>query len=370
MVIAECGNDVTANAVVVGVDKIEVQEGSAWVDRTGQTIYVDVGTTVSFRAQPIPSGASWPAEKPVWSGSSGASGTSETKTVTFNTTSTTATDYKTVIAECGNEVTVNVITLKVGLNVTETTLTLMTTNTLTAVVTPSNGVTVSQCTFEIKREGGSTWYQLYQGSNLSFDAVARVAGKFDLRVSATIAGVTCVSQGKDFVAQFPSDSDILAGQGVQARMEQAWADTKNATTPILRREEGYYITLDTSSGAYGITAHTTGTPVANDQGASWDTATYPRPPDSIVNPTPLDLPVYTIGWFHTHTPTTYRSVGRGVGASGADYGWSANANINIPGYAYDYTESPASSGSIPAGHPINSSAQVYTITPPGRRSTP
>ncbi len=85
MVIAECGNDVTANAVVVGVDKIEVQEGSAWVDRTGQTIYVDVGTTVSFRAQPIPSGASWPADCPVWSGD--ASGTTGTQvTLIFNTT--------------------------------------------------------------------------------------------------------------------------------------------------------------------------------------------------------------------------------------------------------------------------------------------
>ena len=220
-----------------------------------------------------------------------------------------------------------VTVIKVELDVEKTTLTLMETNRLTAVVTPSNGVTVSQYTFEIKRDGGSTWDQLHQGPQLSFDAVARVAGNFDLRVSATVAGVQCVSQEKDVEAQFPSDSGILSGQGVQSCMDQAWTDTKNATTPTSRREEGYYITLDTSSGAYGITAHTIGTPVATNQGASWDTATYPRPPDSIANPTPLDQPTYTIGWFHTHTPTTYRSVGRGVGPSGADSGWSANANI-------------------------------------------
>lgn len=182
--------------------------------------------------------------------------------------------------------------------------------------------------------------------------------------------MTCVSQEKDVEAQFPSASDIMAGQSVQSSMDQVWTDTKDATTPIARREEGYYITLDTSSGAFGIAAHTIGTPVANNQGASWDTATYPRPPDGIANPTPLDQPTYTIGWFHTHTPTTYRSVGRGVGPSGADYGWSANGSVNIPGYAYDYTESPSGSGSIPAAHPINSAAQIYPITPPTRRPTP
>ena len=269
--------------------------------------------------------------------------------------------------------------LSVDLDLEKTTLTLMETNKLTAVVTPSNGVTVSQYTFEIKRDGSSTWYQLYQGSQPSFDAIAGVAGKFDSRVSATVGGVTCVSQEKDVEAQFPSASDILAGQGVQSRMDQAWTDTKNATTPTSRREEGYYITLDTSSGAYGITAHTIGTAVSNDQGAVWDTATYPRPPDGITNPTPLDQPTYTIGWFHTHTPTTYRSyIGlRPVGPSGSpgppptdDYSWGAHPNINVPGFVYDYTEDSLGSGGIPAGHPLNSSAQIYSITPPTRRPTP
>jgi hypothetical protein len=178
-------------------------------------------------------------------------------------------------------------------------------------------------------------------------------------------------------AQFPSAARILTGTGVQARMDQAWTDTKNATTATTRREEGYYITLNTDTGNYGITAHTIGTPVANNQGAAWDTATFPRPPDSIANPSPLDKPTYTVAWFHTHTPTVNRTAAdmppngtRGVGPSGADHAWSVNAGINIPGYAYDYTESPAGSGTIPAGHPINSAAQVYPITPPIRRPTP
>ena len=278
-------------------------------------------------------------------------------------------------SDCVDVIQISVI--KVELDVENTLLTLMETNTLTAVVTPSNGISVSEYTFEIKRDGSPTWYQLYQGPQPSFEAVAKVAGQFDLRVSASIAGVTCVSQEKDVEAQFPSDSDILAGQGVHSRMDQAWTDTKNATTPTSRREEGYYITLDTSSGSYGITAHTVGAFVSNDVGAVWDTATNPRPLDSIADPTPLDQPTYTVGWFHTHTPTTYRSLGRPAGPSGGpgppptfDYSWSARPDICIPGYAYDYTESPAGSGSIPAAHPINSAAQIYTITPPVRRPTP
>ena len=262
--------------------------------------------------------------------------------------------------------------LKVELDVSSTLLTLMETNTLTAVVTPSNGISVSEYTFEIKRDGSSSWYQLYQGPQPSFEAIAKVAGYFDLRVTATVAGTTRISQEQDVEIQFPAASDIIAKQGVQARMDQAWVDTKNATTPLLHREEGYYITLNTITGGYGIAAHSIGTPVDYDHDPKWDTATYPRPSDNITYPAPLDQPTYTIGWFHTHTPMTYATVGtrRGVGPSGGDYGWSANVLIDLPGYVYDYTESPTGYGSIPAGHPIDSPAQIFMIAPPYRRSTP
>lgn len=63
----------------------------------------------AFKAIKDPAGASWPSGKPVWGGSSGASGTGETKNVGFTTLSTSKTDYKTVTAECGNTVTVNVV---------------------------------------------------------------------------------------------------------------------------------------------------------------------------------------------------------------------------------------------------------------------
>ena len=94
---------------VVAVDKIQYNDpDSGYVDAPG-TLYVMKGTTVTFKAIPDPAGAAWPDEKPAWGGSSGASGTGATKAVTFDTTSSTKTDYRTVTAECGNTVTVNVV---------------------------------------------------------------------------------------------------------------------------------------------------------------------------------------------------------------------------------------------------------------------
>jgi len=235
--------------------------------------------------------------------------------------------------------------------------------------TPTTGITVDEYRIDIKRTNSATWYVLSTNKTMT-PWHANAAGGFHLRGMAKIGGTECYSTNVVVEVRFPSAAEIQGGAGVQVRMDQAWSDTRTATTTNSRREEGYYITLDTSSNAYGIVGHTIGTPVANDVGASWDTATFPRPADSIVNPSPLDTVTYTVGWFHTHTPTTYRSVGRGVGPSVADGGWSSDPGINIPGYAYDYVESPAGSGSIPAGHPIDSPAQIYTITPPVRRPTP
>ncbi len=112
----------------------------------------------------------------------------------------------------------------------------------------------------------------------------------------------------------------------------------------------------------------------NTQVGGWDTATNPRPADSITNPSPVNAPIYTVAWFHTHTATTYRTASnptvRPVGPSPNDFAWGAQNSIAIPGYAYDYVESPAGSGSIPFGYQLNGPAKVYTVTPPTNRATP
>jgi len=102
----ECTRLVTA----VGVMKLQYNEpGNGWIDICG-TLYVHVGTAVTFKAIPNPGDAYWPGNKPVWGGSSGASGTGETTSVVFNTLSSSLTDFKTVTATCGTStVSINVI---------------------------------------------------------------------------------------------------------------------------------------------------------------------------------------------------------------------------------------------------------------------
>lgn len=102
-------DDTWVDIAVVEVDKIQYDDPDTGYTDISGTLYVHKGTTVTFKAIPDPSGASWPSGKPVWGGTSGASGTGSMKAVTFNTLSSSTSDYKTVTAECGNTVTANVI---------------------------------------------------------------------------------------------------------------------------------------------------------------------------------------------------------------------------------------------------------------------
>jgi hypothetical protein len=230
------------------------------------------------------------------------------------------------------------------------------------------GVTISNYKFEMQRETETTWHEMQTGTSAVYNKKPKVAGKFKVVAILSVNGQDVRTNEEDLEVRFPNGSVILGGTGVQARMNQAWQDTLNATTTTSRREEGYYITLDTDSENYSITAHTIGTPVANNVGAVWDTVTVPRPPDVPAAPVPTDKPTYTVAWYHTHTPTTHRTLGRGVGPSSADF--TFGSSIDIPGYAHDYTAAPTGSGTIPAGHPMNGAHQVYEVNPPDRRPTP
>jgi len=102
-------DEISDTVTVVAVDKIQYNDPDTGYTDVSGTLYVNKGTTVTFKAIPDPPDASWPSGKPVWGGTSGASGTGETTNVTFNTLSSSTSDYKTVTAECGNTVTANVI---------------------------------------------------------------------------------------------------------------------------------------------------------------------------------------------------------------------------------------------------------------------
>lgn len=150
---------------------------------------------------------------------------------------------------------------------------------------------------------------------------------------------------------FPSYSEIVADSTIQTAVNNAWKETKAATTATGRREQGFWIQFDTTSKVFSTTATIIGPVVGPTQTGSVN-----------INPKPADSGnKYTIGDFHTHTPTTFRKVDRGVGPSTADQ--STNNSDNVAGVVYDYVESPSGAKSIPAGHPLNSAAQLYHSGP-------
>ncbi len=107
---ATCGSSSQITKIyVVEVDIIQYYDPDNGYTNIEFPLYVYKGTTVTFKAIPAPSGASWPSGKPVWGGTSGASGTGSTTSVTFNTLSSSLSDYKTVTAECGNTITANIV---------------------------------------------------------------------------------------------------------------------------------------------------------------------------------------------------------------------------------------------------------------------
>lgn len=239
--------------------------------------------------------------------------------------------------------------------------------------------------FEIRREDETTWYEIQDEPDTEFTGKARVAGEFIVRATLDLNGTEVQTDEEEIEVKFPDSNTILSGSGVQARMQQAWADTRNATTSTSRREEGYFITLNTdeASEEYGITNHTVGDPAGNLE--SPRLVLGARPNDNPQNPTPVQSSVYVVGWFHTHTPTTYAEKRPGlqalrkVGPSGSpggsgDHGFSSHSSVTLPGFVYDYIATTTVAGSgdpaVPFGHPINASAKIYLIEPPKERPTP
>jgi hypothetical protein len=121
--------------------------------------------------------------------------------------------------------------------------------------------------------------------------------------------------------------------------------------------------LDTSTGTYLRPTTIYGPSVGPSVGASVNLGA--KPTDQAANPQLSDgSAIYLVASFHTHTPTTYRNVGRAVGPSGADQ--SSDNSDNTVGLVYDYI---GVGGNAPAGFPLRSPAQLYP-SGPNSRSTP
>jgi hypothetical protein len=248
------------------------------------------------------------------------------------------------------------------LNASADTLTLLENIALTATVTPTS-LNITNYKFDIRRTTSPNWFTISTGSQNTFSGPVRVAGNFLIQVTATIDNIEYTSQTKPMHIQFPSYNDIISDSDVLVHTLAGWQNTINATTPTTRREEGFWIRINTQTRKYEFTPTITGPVVGNAEGASVDLGD--RPADTSMNPAPLDSPTYTVASFHTHTPTTFRLVGRPVGPSLADH--AAEISRDVVGVLFDYIA--VSGEEIPAGHPLNSPATRYH-SGPNRRSTP
>ena len=238
--------------------------------------------------------------------------------------------------------------------------------------------------FEIKRDGEATWYEIQDGAAIEFKGKARVAGKFKVRATLDLDGKEVQTEEEAIEVCFPTANEILAGNGVKARMDQAWQNTIQNTADNSRREEGYYITLDTKTETWGIAGYTVGNVIKDNQGPPRvDGLGAAKPDDIPKNPKPLDQPRYTVGWFHTHTPEFYRNAvddfgdppgtirARDAGPSQGDKDFAANT-VELPGFVYDYVGVQIANfqDQVPFGHPLNAPAKITEITPPQKRKTP
>lgn len=162
------------------------------------------------------------------------------------------------------------------------------------------------------------------------------------------------------ISPFPTYAQITGNSDVQARVNGAWAATLAATTAVSRREEGFWIRLNKGTDKFEFTPTILGPVVGPAVGGS--VVLGGRPAD--VNSGASDA-IYTVASFHTHTPTSFRPVGRPVGPSGADN--AADTSDDVVGLVYDYVASPPASGNIPAGHPLASVARLYHSGPNRRQ---
>jgi hypothetical protein len=149
---------------------------------------------------------------------------------------------------------------------------------------------------------------------------------------------------------YPSYADVSGNATISGASSTAWTETKAATSDGSRREQGFWIRWNKDTAAMSKTGEVISPAVGNDTTASVSLGA--KPADAGAN--------YTVGSFHTHTPTTYRSVGRPIGASAAD--GRADTSDNVTGLVYDY-ESPDGSGNIPKAHPLNSAAKLWHSGP-------
>ncbi len=229
---------------------------------------------------------------------------------------------------------------------------------------------------EIKRTNEVDWVALSSTQHL-IPWRANVAGVFHLRSVATRKSIEYTTTNIIVEVQFPSHEEIEADPYVRDWMETAWQHTLDDCTPGCsddcpddcdahvnrRREQGFWIYLNTTSGYYlkGPTVY-----------GPWRGPTEPEASVVIGETRPDDIPVniaadasgaiYPVASFHTHPAVEYcfgwEIPYKSVGPS-KKYDWWMNGMWQVPGIVYDYLPLHPGGTLIPLGHPKNAPAKLY-----------
>lgn len=156
---------------------------------------------------------------------------------------------------------------------------------------------------------------------------------------------------------YPAYRNVSFNSTVRSANWKAWRETVKATTKTSRREQGHWVqwditTSNNANGTYKIAGASVGPSIANTAGAAMTPTAKPADKGDW----------HTVGYFHTHTPTRFRAVGRGVGPSTADE--TFHTGQNVTGIVRDYR---GVGGNIPKGHPLWGASRYYH-TGPNRRT--
>ena len=215
--------------------------------------------------------------------------------------------------------------------------------------------TAKSYTWQMKPSSASRWTTLDTTKDPTYKITYRLAGNFDRRVffnGASAGGppVDLVSPVRPVEVRFPTWNEIATNQAVRADTQEAWRITLRLATDRFRQEVGYWITLNACSATYDHTPLLKGPPVKNDRDG--EIRLGRRPADDMKNPDPVKgCAIYPVASFHTHTPTTYRTVPtrRRIGPSPEDQ--QADIDDQVPGIVFDYLPHPPKGKTIPNGYP-------------------
>lgn len=191
--------------------------------------------------------------------------------------------------------------------------------------------------------GPGPWCTIAEGSSISTFR-AKIAGQFQVRAIVTVCGVDHISDPDGFIVRFPTYDQIVSDPDIKELMKALWDETvRLSSTPLVWRELGTYIRLDTATELYNGDQLLYGPEVRpGTDPANTPYLELPIPEDRPEFPSPCaDGGDYYVADFHTHPPATHVPVPHGtpsnaassVGPSTQDK--RASYAFNLPGIVYD-----------------------------------